>query len=272
MSNLISSQKVIKHYLKALLTEDEAAPERKSVELAEKKRTELNQLLAQAVVSEPPSVSKTAKRTEPDTQTKTAGQSEAQLLQQVQAKLLQRDAPLAERVAASTQSDLAANKAYRKGRFQALFFEVAGLKVAVPLTELGGIHQLAQINSLFGKPQWFKGVMLYREQKINVVDTARWIMPEKYDAALAEELNYNYLIMLGTSNWGLSCETLVDTLTLEPDQIKWREQEGKRPWMAGLIKEQMCVLVDVDELINLLNQGLDIHAETNRPKGAVDER
>ena len=35
-------------------------------------------------------------------------------------------------------------------RFQALFFEVAGLTMAVPLTTLGGIHRLEKIGPLFG--------------------------------------------------------------------------------------------------------------------------
>lgn len=43
--------------------------------------------------------------------------------------------------------------------FQALFFVVSGVTFAVPLTELGGIHQLAKINTLFGKPDRFAGVM-----------------------------------------------------------------------------------------------------------------
>lgn len=53
---------------------------------------------------------------------------------------------------------------------------VSGVTFAVPLTELGGIHQLAKINTLFGKPDWFSGVM-QRESQLNVVDTTRWIMP-----------------------------------------------------------------------------------------------
>src|SRR5690606_9662172 len=103
---------------------------------------------------------------------------------------------------------------------------------------------MGKISSLIGKPDWFKGVMLYREQKINMVDTARWVMPEKYDAALQQKLNYQYVIMLGNSDWGLCCETLINTYVLEQDDVKWREAEGKRPWMAGLIKKHMCVLID----------------------------
>ena len=37
--------------------------------------------------------------------------------------------------------------------------------MAVPLTELGGIHNLEKVGPLFGKPDWFQGVMLHREEK-----------------------------------------------------------------------------------------------------------
>lgn len=141
-------------------------------------------------------------------------------------------------------------------RFQALFFEVAGLTMAVPLTTLGGIHRLEKVGPLIGKPGWFKGVMLHRKQKLNVVDTALWVMPEKYDQKLAEALNYQYLIMLGDSVWGLASDKLVNTVTLTKDEVKWRESQGKRPWLAGMVKERMCALIDVYQLISMLNNGL----------------
>lgn len=147
-------------------------------------------------------------------------------------------------------------------RFQALFFEVAGLTLAVPLTTLGGIHQIEKVGPLFGKPDWFMGVMLHRESKLNVVDSAKWVMPEKYDENLAQSLNYRYLIMLGESAWGLSSEKLVNTVNLTTDDVKWRESTGKRPWLAGMVKEKMCALIDVEELISMLNKGLGSNDQT----------
>lgn len=147
-------------------------------------------------------------------------------------------------------------------RFQALFFEVAGLTLAVPLTTLGGIHRLEKIGPLFGKPKWFKGVMLHREEKLNVVDTAQWVMPEKYDEALAQTLNYQYLIMLGDSAWGLASDKLVNTVTLAKTEVQWRAAKGKRPWLAGMVKEKMCALVDVHQLISMLNNGLGSNDQT----------
>ena len=271
MSNLIASQKVMQHYLSALLTEDEPQPAPKvapQTQLKEQKKQELNALLSQAVVTQEATVAPVQENTS-DIALQELKEKFAKAEQAMQ--LSQRDVPVAARltpapapVVAETKppqvAATATQKDYRQGRFQALFFEIAGLKVAVPLKELGGIHQMGPVNSLFGKPDWYKGVMLYREQKINTVDTARWVMPEKYDQTLQQKLNYQYVIMLGSSNWGLCCESLINTFTLEQDDVKWREAEGKRPWMAGLIKKHMCVLIDVDAMIDLLNRGLDISA------------
>jgi len=148
---------------------------------------------------------------------------------------------------------------YFDGEFQALFFEVAGLTLAVPLKALGGIHQLGEVNHLFGKPKWFKGVMLNREEKLNVVDTACWVMPEKYDDKLEASLDYQYLITLGDSQWGLLAENLINNITLSKEDVKWHKNKSKRPWLAGVIKEKMCALIDVDNLYILLEKGLDSH-------------
>ena len=245
MSDLQASQKVMKHYLNALLTDDVV-----ETPIQEAKKQQLNELLAP--VSAPvkaPVIAKPAV-VAPVTTPVVKAPAVAPVTPVIEQVKVTAQAP-AVKVAAPVVKD------YRKGRFQALFFTVAGLKVALPLKALGGIHKIMPIKSLPGQPEWLKGVMLYREQKINVVDTALWVMPEKYDQGLAEKLNYQYVIMLGNSHWGLACDTLVNTIALEQDDVKWRETEGKRPWLAGLIKEHMCALLDVDALIALLAKGMN---------------
>jgi purine-binding chemotaxis protein CheW len=151
------------------------------------------------------------------------------------------------------------HKSYREGDFQALFFDVGGLTLAVPLIELGGIYEIDKITPLIGKPKWFEGVMLHRDEKINVVDSALWVMPEKYDETLKKSLEYQYVIMLNNSGWGLSAENLTNTVTLKQEEVKWMDSSSKRPWLAGLVKDKMCALLDVDSLIQLLNDGSEIH-------------
>lgn len=259
MSDLVASQKVMRSYLNALLTED-VEPEVSKV-VAEVQKQQLNQLLStvKAPVAAAPAVAKSA----PVAPTP-AAPAIAKPITPVIAKPVVPEVVAAKPVAPVVQTPTppvtppsAPVAEYRQGKFQALFFEVAGLKVALPLKELGGIHKMGPLNHLPGKPAWYRGVMLYREQKINVVNTAMWVMPEKYDQALAEKLNYQYVIMLGKSSWGLACESLINTVTLEQDDVKWRSAEGKRPWLAGLIKQHMCALLDVDAMVALLAAGAD---------------
>ncbi|MFT2091371.1 chemotaxis protein CheW [Paraglaciecola sp. 2405UD69-4] len=141
-------------------------------------------------------------------------------------------------------------------KFQVLIFEVAGMTLAVPLTELGGIHQFESVNQLFGKPAWFNGVMIIRDEKYNVVDTIKWLMPEKSIEKVAESTKYQYLIVLGDSQWGLSCESLINNVTLSPEDVKWRNIKGSRPWVSGMVKKKMCALVNVKQLVTMLDQGL----------------
>ena len=146
---------------------------------------------------------------------------------------------------------------YMEHDFQALFFKVAGLTLAVPLKSLGGIHQLGKISPLMGKPKWFRGIMTERDNKLQVGYTARWVMPEKCTPELEESLDYQYLITLNDSPWGLLCEELVTSEPLQPHSIQWRkETNNKRPWLAGVVRDRMCALLDVNALITLLDKGL----------------
>ncbi|MDO6558231.1 chemotaxis protein CheW [Paraglaciecola chathamensis] len=157
----------------------------------------------------------------------------------------------------SPEIDIAQDTGIYTEPFQTLIFEVAGLSLALPLTELGGIHQLTEVTPIFGKPSWFKGVMLHRDEKMNVVDTAMWVMPDKCNEKLADSAKNQYLIMLDDSGWGLACERIIDTITLQPDDVKWRKFDGKRTWLSGMVKKKMCALVNVKQLIRLLQQGMN---------------
>lgn len=142
-----------------------------------------------------------------------------------------------------------------ENEFQVLFFEVHHVTFAVPLTALGGIHHLDDtLNFLMGKPAWFSGVMNNHERLYNIVDSALWLQL----GASKESIEYSHYVLLGKSAWGLSCQKLLGTETLTKDQVRWREHKGERPWLAGMVKKKMCALLHAEELIKLLNQGMDI--------------
>jgi len=133
------------------------------------------------------------------------------------------------------------------GNFQVLLFTVAGLKMAVPLVSLGSIHPLVEdLTSLVGRAKWFIGLMPIHEQNVRVVDTALWVMPDRYCEGIREQ--YKYAISLADSDWGLACDDVAQAITLSPEEVRWRTERSKRPWLAGTVIEHMCALVDADML------------------------
>jgi purine-binding chemotaxis protein CheW len=139
--------------------------------------------------------------------------------------------------------------------FQVLFFELNQVTFAIPLTDLGGIYPLDKtLNALPGKPSWLAGVINHSDRLYNIVDSASWLK-FTHDT---HELNYTHFIVLGDSSWGLSCEKLCGASLLQKEQVRWRENEGSRPWLAGMVKDKMCVLIHAQELAKLLDKGMDI--------------
>lgn len=135
--------------------------------------------------------------------------------------------------------------------FECLIFTVAGLQLAVPLVLLGAIHRIEEeVRPIPGSPRWYMGIRAGTQQNLRVVDTAEWIMAGRVPANARD--NYRFVIRLDNSEWGLACDDVAQSFTLSPDDVRWRTARSKRPWLAGTVIEQMCALVDVRTMANLL--------------------
>lgn len=135
--------------------------------------------------------------------------------------------------------------------FECLLFKVAGLQLAVPLVLLGAIHRIdRELTELPGRPRWFMGMLPLGDRNIRVVDTAAWVMSGRYPEGCAEQ--YKFVIRLDDSDWGLACDEVAQSFTLDPNDVKWRQSAGKRPWLAGTVVKHMCALIDVGAMATLL--------------------
>lgn len=139
--------------------------------------------------------------------------------------------------------------------FECLLFDVAGLTLAVPLVCLGSIYSLAgqELTPLFGQPEWFLGILPSQAGNLKVLDTARWVMPDRYRDDFRQGLQY--VISVQGYEWGLAVHQVSRSLRLDPNEIKWRSHRGQRPWLAGTVIEHMCALLDVAELAELIASG-----------------
>jgi purine-binding chemotaxis protein CheW len=149
--------------------------------------------------------------------------------------------------------------------FECLLFDVAGLTLAVPLVCLGSIYSLAgqELTPLFGQPDWFLGILPSQAGNLKVLDTARWVMPDRYRDDFRQGLQY--VISVQGYEWGLAVHQVSRSLRLDPNEIKWRSHRGQRPWLAGTVIEHMCALLDVAELAELIASGGAKHMGGSKP-------
>lgn len=142
---------------------------------------------------------------------------------------------------------------WAQDRFECLLFVVAGLTLAVPLVSLGAIYRLDdELTPLVGRASWFMGLYRQGERSVQVVDTAQWVMPDRWTPEARD--NYRFVIRLGDDNWGMATDAVQQSINLSPEQVKWRTERSKRSWLAGTVVDHMCALLDADKLAELLAQ------------------
>lgn len=141
--------------------------------------------------------------------------------------------------------------AWAQTRFDVLLVKVSGLTLGVPLISLGQIQPITnELTHIFGQADWFIGIQPTLSGKIRTVNTAKFVMPERYDENFLNTAKL--LISLNGVPWGLAVDSVNQPISVEPSEIKWRADRSKRPWLAGIIKEQMCALLDIPMIGQML--------------------
>jgi len=137
--------------------------------------------------------------------------------------------------------------------FACLLFDVHGLSLAAPLHELGGICPLNDnLQTVSGQADWFMGILRWNGRNIRVVDTARFVMPERVKDS-SHRSAYQSIIVLSDSNWALAVDAADQSFNLQPTELRWRMNMGKRPWLAGTLLHRLCALLDISILLGMLN-------------------
>lgn len=141
--------------------------------------------------------------------------------------------------------------AWAENTFDILLVDVNDITLAMPLESLDAIYPLEDdLTPLFAQSEWFMGLQKTISGNINIVNTTQFVMPERYDKN--KKNNFKYSVAINGSGWGLAVDCIHQPVSVHPDDIRWRKLRAARPWMAGTVKEHMCVLLDIPSLANLL--------------------
>jgi purine-binding chemotaxis protein CheW len=140
---------------------------------------------------------------------------------------------------------------WAQDNFDCLLFEVRGFNFAVPLITLGQIQMINDdLSPVFGQAPWFMGIQTTTMGTIRVVNTAQFVMPERYKP----EVHYRptYMVSIADCHWALAVDQVNQPVNLAPSDVKWRVNRERQVWLAGVVKKQMCVLIDIPALARQL--------------------
>lgn len=170
-------------------------------------------------------------------------------------RLAEAEVAAAQSVVLPVETLVDAQPDWSKQPFECLLFDVAGLTLAVPLVSLGTIYPLQghELTPLFGQPDWFLGLLPCQAGNLRVLDTARWVLADRYREEFREGLQY--VISVEGFEWGLAVHQVNRSIRLDPSEVKWRGERSQRPWLAGTVIEHMCALLDVRALAELIARG-----------------
>jgi purine-binding chemotaxis protein CheW len=147
--------------------------------------------------------------------------------------------------------------AWAEQEFQCLMFNVVGISLAVPLMKLNGVIPWDnKLTPMPGHSDAFLGLLRHLGKNVKIMDTAQVILPQaqmKQVAAVDERIQK--IILMDEGRWGLACDDVGEVITLQADDVRWRSEAGRRPWLAGTISERLCALLDTDVLARILTEG-----------------
>jgi purine-binding chemotaxis protein CheW len=158
------------------------------------------------------------------------------------------DEPVVDEVVVEKETPLVKPPTVKRGF---MCFRVGKLLLGVPRSYLAGVQVFKDgVEPVAQAPNWVMGSLLDSAYGTMVVETATLVAGERQ--TIGQSMPAKQLIMLNESRLALTCDEIVGGKSIEESAIRWRQEAGKRPWMAGMVPEISLVLLDVEYLLNSL--------------------
>ncbi len=135
--------------------------------------------------------------------------------------------------------------------FQALFFKIDKMILAVPLTELlRTITFDRKVSKIPEQPSWFMGLMDELDSRIGVLDSGQLILGKSRGMQRNMQDNpYKSILITADGRWGLACDGVLSIGKLTPEKVRWRTYRQKRPWLIGTVIDELVAVIDIQKLV-----------------------
>lgn len=135
---------------------------------------------------------------------------------------------------------------------QALLFDIAGLSLVLPLTELDGIENwpINGLTQLPGQPAHVLGILSSPQQHTRVIDLTTLITSQSSNSE-----DCRYILLVNNKQLGLAVSAIHRVITLDKENVRWRRETAKtqRPWLAGMLMSPLSSIISLNELLKIVH-------------------
>lgn len=136
-----------------------------------------------------------------------------------------------------------------ESNFSAIQFGVGKFRFVAPLNMLDSVVRIdTRPTPMFGQPDWHRGMVLNRGQQMVLVDLGLLLGLDGVEPVAEPD----HVLVLPGGRYGILSSLPPEPLTLRGGAIRWSRPDPRRPWLAAVLPEQMCVMVDSEALLELL--------------------
>jgi purine-binding chemotaxis protein CheW len=135
--------------------------------------------------------------------------------------------------------------------FQAIFFKVDNLIFATPAIQILKVIKFEkEPTKVSGQPSWFIGLLDTSEQRVGVLDTRQLVSGNnKVQQRNCGMQSFDNLLVTLDGKWGLVCDEVLSIEKLMPEKVRWRAMRKNRPWLIGMLIEELITVIDVNYLL-----------------------
>jgi len=126
---------------------------------------------------------------------------------------------------------------------------IAGVKFAVPLANFSrviAVPENMEVNSnvasaCLGKFEW--------QDKPMFLLALKQIMQPANTTQNGNLNKSDKIVLIEKDNFGFVCNQMLETVTISPEDVLWRDESSQRYWLAGMVKEAGFAILDVKGIL-----------------------
>lgn len=139
---------------------------------------------------------------------------------------------------------------WSRAGFRVLLFRIGDHRFAMPLLLMRSICLVPdKLVKVPGKPDWQRGLVRYRGDLVQVADLGSLL------GIKASCVAPRYLLIIGDGLCAFECDRIEDAIPVVSQDVRWSSRGEGRAWLAGLLADQMCTLLDADAIVQRIRHG-----------------